>query len=720
METVQILFPRALDQSFTYKIPENTPQPSLGQFVEASFGRETLIGVVWSLSTPVELPAKLKSYSRLFEIPPLSPKTRDFLSWVASYYMSPLGNVLKMAMPIDTAISWKPSLKIIHKLPLPAGLKMTEARKKVLDFMADKDSFPYLELLERTGTSTTILKSLISQEAFELRDAPLDLFCASPFSYTAVPLTPPQEIACRSLKKDIDQNAFHVSLLDGVTGSGKTEVYFEAISHALSQNKQCLVLMPEIALTTQWLSRFEKRFGASPTLWHSSLSDKIRKTNWRKIVAGTAGVVVGARSALMLPFPALGLIIVDEEHETSYKQEEGVRYHARDAAIMRAKLENCPCVLASATPCLESLHNAEIGRYTLLNLPERHGGALMPEINLIDMSKSKNPKHNYISEPLHKAITDTLTKGEQVLLFLNRRGYAPLTLCKNCGFRQQCVQCSSWLVYHQKKNMLVCHHCGYGQPHDLKCPSCEAEDGMITFGPGVERIEEEVRKSFPKARIGIMSSDHQKSWKDIQHLINTIEKREVDILIGTQMATKGHHFKHLTLVGVIDGDSGISGPDPRAAERCYQLLHQVSGRAGREELKGHVFIQTFAPNNPLMQALHRGRRSDFISIETENREAWQLPPFGRLASLIITSKDMGEAHEFATHLAQIAPLVEGVSVLGPAQAPLFFLSGHYRFRLLLKMAKHHSLQKYLNSWLEGIKTRGKVSLDIDVDPHNFI
>lgn len=720
MNVVQILFPRALDQSFTYKIPDNQPPLKLGQFVQASFGREILIGVIWSLKPPATLPPKLKSYTRIFDIPPLSEKTRNFIEWVASYYMAPLGNVLKMAMSVDTAISLSPTQKILNFVENPPTFKMTAARQKLLDFMREKKAVPYTDIISDEISSNAVIKGLVDHGALTISEKKLNLFGPTNFSYNAVPLTAAQETAYQHIQKDIDKDTFHVSLLDGVTGSGKTEVYFEAISHALNQGKQSLVLMPEIALTTQWLSRFERRFGTPPVLWHSSLSDKVRKENWRKILAGNAGVVVGARSALMLPFPELGLVIVDEEHEASYKQEEGVRYHARDAAIMRAKFENCPLVLASATPSLESLQNVEQGRYSLLTLPERHGGATMPEVKLIDMAKAQKSGKGFISDVLHQAITETLARKEQVLLFLNRRGYAPLTLCKQCGFRHQCVQCSSWLVYHQKKNMLVCHHCGYGQPHELKCPSCEADDGMITFGPGVERIEEEARKAFPHARIGIMSSDHQKSWKDTQALISSIENRDLDILIGTQMATKGHHFKYLTLVGVIDGDSGISGPDPRAAERCYQLLHQVSGRAGREQLQGRVYIQTFSPNHPLMQALHSGKRDDFIEIETENREEWHLPPFGRLASLIVTSKDLSEATQTASHLAQTAPLVEGVSVLGPAQAPLFFLQGNYRFRLLLKMSKQQSLQKYLNSWLEGTKTKGRVSIDIDVDPQNFM
>lgn len=720
METVQILFPRALNQSFTYKVPEGLNRPELGQFVGASFGREKLIGVIWSYNLPAMLPPKLKSYAKVIDIPPLSENTRRFLNWVAEYYMAPLGNVLKMAMSVDKAITWQPMCKKISLAENPPAFKKTEARQKLLTFLEHQKEALYPDILAEADVSASIVKGLIDQGVLTLTETPLNLYAAASYTYASVPLTPAQQKAYTCIKTDLDQNHFHVSLLDGVTGSGKTEVYFEAIAHAMTQGKQSLVLMPEIALTTQWLSRFESRFGIPPLLWHSSLSEKVRRENWRKIIGGQAPIVVGARSALMLPFSALGLIIVDEEHEPSYKQEEGVRYHARDAAIMRGKIDTCPVVLASATPSLESLQNVASGRYSLLTLPERHGGATMPQITLIDMSKSQKKNKGFISEPLRQAILETLDRQEQVLLFLNRRGYAPLTLCQHCGFRHQCISCSSWLVYHQKKNMLVCHHCGFGQIFDPKCPSCESDDGMITFGPGVERIEEESRKAFPGARIGIMSSDHQKNWKDTQTLISSIENRELDILIGTQMATKGHHFKHLTLVGVIDGDSGISGPDPRAAERSYQLLHQVSGRAGREQLQGHVYIQTFSPNNPLMQALVSGKREDFIEIETENRADWNLPPFGRLASLIITSKDMNEANQLAAHLAQTAPQLQDVSVLGPAQAPLFFLQNHYRFRLLLKMSKQQSLQKYLETWLDGIKTRGKVTIDIDVDPQSFM
>jgi primosomal protein N' (replication factor Y) len=508
-------------------------------------------------------------------------------------------------------------------------------------------------------------------------------------------------------------------LMDGVTGAGKTETYFEAVAEALKSDKQVLILLPEIALSNAFLDRFQSRFGCPPALWHSHLTPAQRKRTWRGVAKGETKVIVGARSALFLPFSDLGLIIVDEEHDPAYKQEDGVMYHARDMAVVRAHLSNIPVVLVSATPSLETMHNAWNGKYEHLHLPDRFGGARLPDIHLIDLRSDKPERQHFIAPSLTRAMQDTLERGEQVLLFLNRRGYAPLTLCRACGHRMGCPRCTSWLVEHKKSGTLQCHHCGYGQKIPKACPECGAEETMAPCGPGVERIFEETSALFPDARIMVLASDTAESPEELKGMLDKIRGQEVDIVIGTQIIAKGHHFPGLTCVGVIDADLGLAGGDLRAAERTYQLLHQVAGRAGREELKGHVYLQTFMPEHPIMQALTQGERNAFLEAESFERESAHMPPYSRLAGIIISGRELPQVQAAAKELGRTAPRAEGLQVLGPAPAIMAMLRGKHRYRLLVNADKKIDIQKALKEWVSHVKHPSTVRVQIDIDPQSF-
>ena len=516
------------------------------------------------------------------------------------------------------------------------------------------------------------------------------------------------------------EGEFSVSLLDGVTGAGKTEVYFEAIAAALEADRQVLVLLPEIALTAQFLGRFEERFGAPPLEWNSDVPRARRRRVWRAVADGRARVVVGARSSLFLPFKELGLIVVDEEHDQSYKQEDGVIYHARDMAVVRGQLEKAPVVLATATPSLETATNVEAGRYNFIHLPTRHGGAKLPEISLVDLRKDPPQRQTWISPPLQKAITETLEQEEQTLLFLNRRGYAPLTLCRTCGHRLECPNCTSWLVEHRFAGRLNCHHCGYFTRMPKICPECGAEDRMAACGPGVERLAEEVATLYPEARVELMTSDTIWSPSAAAEIVRRVQDHEIDILIGTQLVAKGHHFPKLTLVGVIDADLGLNGGDLRAGERTYQLLHQVAGRAGREEHPGRVFLQTYHPEHPVMEALVAGERDAFMAAESEQRKLGGWPPFGRLAAIIVSSPEESHVDGVARALARSAPQAPDFKVLGPAPAPLAILRGRHRRRLLVRTTRAVRIQDRLRPWIASIKPPNAVRVQVDIDPYSFL
>jgi primosomal protein N' (replication factor Y) len=516
------------------------------------------------------------------------------------------------------------------------------------------------------------------------------------------------------------RGGFSVTLLEGVTGSGKTEVYFEAIAAALAAGRQALVLLPEIALGTQFLKRFERRFGAQPSVWHSDVPHAERRVAWRQIAEGSARVVVGARSALFLPFRNLGLIVVDEEHDASFKQEDGVVYHARDMAVVRARFAGAAAILASATPSLETLDNVARGRYARLDLPDRHGGARLPEIRVIDMRREKLEPRRFLAPALVAALREALAGGEQAMLFLNRRGYAPLTLCRSCGHRLHCPNCTSWLVEHRFRGRLQCHHCGHMESPPSFCVECGATQSFAACGPGIERIAEEVTERLPEARTAIMASDTLAGPRAIAEMIGAVEDHAIDILIGTQVMAKGHHFPLLTVVGVVDADLGLAGGDLRAAERTWQLLSQVAGRAGRADRPGTVFVQTYLPESPVIGALAAQDRARFLTVESEARRRHRMPPYGRLAALVISSPDPDEADFVAAAFARAAPQMPGIDVLGPAPAPLALLRGRHRRRFLLKARRDIRVQPALRQWLDRVKVPGTARVQVDVDPYSFL
>jgi len=746
-QRVQVLLPLPLTGPYDYLVP---PELSVtpGSVVVVPLAQRELVGVVWdapadsaaAAARPVPL-AKLRPILESLPVPPLTPVARRFLAWVADYTLAAPGAVLRMALSSPSALEEPKPVTLYQRCDLPDSggvpqdLRLTPARRRVLAELADGPARTLADLAAAAGVGTSVVKGLVEAGAVEAVEVVAEPRFPPPDPEAAGPaLSDQQAEAARALRARVGEavcgEAFSVTLLDGVTGSGKTEVYFEAIAEAVAGGRQALVLLPEIALSAQWLERFERRFGVAPALWHSDLTSAQRRATWRAVAFGHAPVVVGARSALFLPYPDLGVIIVDEEHESAFKQEDGVTYHARDMAVVRAQLGGIPAVLVSATPSLETLNNVKTGRYQELHLPERHGDAALPAIGLIDLRQDRPPKleglgPGWLSAPLRAAIAETLAAGEQVLLFLNRRGYAPLTLCRACGHRLQCPNCTAWLVEHRLAGRLQCHHCGFASRLPGACPGCGAEGSLTACGPGVERLAEEARVLFPAARQALMTSDTLTGPDSAAELVCAVQAREIDLLIGTQIVAKGHHFPYLTLVGVVDADLGLYGGDLRAAERTYQLLHQVAGRAGRAEHPGRVLLQTAEPDHPVMQALAAGAtqaegRDRFFEAEAAARESAGLPPFGRLAALVLSGPDARQLDEACRALAHAAPQVAGVTVLGPAPAPLAVLRGRHRRRFLVKAPRGFRLQALLRAWLEPVKLPNAVRLQVDIDPYSFL
>jgi len=719
-DTVGVLLPLPVAGPYDYRVPEGMHLEP-GDFVHAPLGSRELVGVVWGDAAGDVDESKLRPVSGRIETRPFPEELRRFVDWVAAYTLSAPGAVLRMALRSpDALLPPKPVVAYRAGDP-PDGLRMTPARSRVLDLLRDGPPMTARDLATEAGVSQGVVKGLADAGALARVDlAPPPLFGDPDPERPGLPLSDDQSRAAEQLRSDVAADCFSVTLLDGVTGSGKTEVYFEAIAAALHAGNQVLMLVPEIALTPQWLDRFAQRFGVEPAVWHSDLGQMRRRKTWRAVADGAARVVVGARSALFLPFPELGLIVVDEEHESAFKQEDGVAYHGRDMAIVRARIADCPAIVASATPSLETRVNVERARYRSIVLPQRFGPASLPAIETIDMRAADLRADRFLSDPLVAAIEANMADGEQSLLFLNRRGYAPLTLCRTCGHRFACPSCSAWLTEHRFRKRLQCHHCGYEEPAPVNCPSCDKTETLVACGPGVERIAEEVIARLPDARVEIMTSDTMRGPETAQRLVRAVENHEIDLLIGTQMVAKGHHFPNLTLVGIIDADLGLAGGDLRAAERTYQVLQQVAGRAGRAERPGRVLIQTFQPEHPVMKALASGDRDGFMALESEARRAGAWPPFGRLAAVIVSSRDPDVADGVSRALARCAPDTDGVRVLGPAPAPLALLRGRHRRRLLLKASLDSPIQGLVRHWLSQVNVPSNARVRVDIDPYSFL
>ncbi len=721
---VGVLLPLPLQGPYDYRVPDSM-NLALGDYVEVPLGPRRLAGVVWNDGSGSLDYARLRPVTRHFDILAMSEVSRRFIDWVAAYTLTLPGLVLKMTLNVPAALEQpRPALlcRVVAKATPPAGFKMSAARLRVLEIASMGDPLSTSELATAAKCGPLVVRGLLEAGLLEAVPVQMEPELPQPNYRLAGPsLSVDQGAAARALIAALEAGKYSVTVIDGVTGSGKTEVYFEALAACLAAGRQVVVLLPEIALSAQWLERFKTRFGAAPGLWHSELTPAKRRATWRAVANGSLRIVVGARSALFLPYADLGLIIVDEEHDPAFKQDEVVIYQARDMAVVRAWLGGIPIALVSATPSLETMINVEQGRYSLQHLPARHGGASLPEIEIIDMraQKAERPRR-WMAPPLRKALAETLEIGEQAMIFLNRRGYAPLTLCRICGFRLQCPNCSAWLVEHRAAAKLLCHHCGHVMPPPEQCPQCEDPESFAACGPGVERIAEEVAELFPKARTAVMASDTLTGPNAITELVRKVSAHELDLLIGTQVMAKGHHFPMLTLVGVIDADLGLGGGDLRAAERTYQLLHQVSGRAGRAERAGRVLLQSFQPEHPVIQALASGDRDAFLAAEAEERRDGLLPPFGRLAALVISGEDAEEVDAAARQLGRSAPRSDEIEVLGPAPAPLALLRGRHRRRLLIKAPRSVTLQTLLRQWLAATPLPTSVRVQVDIDPYSFM
>jgi primosomal protein N' (replication factor Y) (superfamily II helicase) len=718
---VDVLAPVALDHTYSYRIPENVDLKA-GDIVSVPLGARTTTAVVWADDAQPEprLHNRIKDVDEKLDLPPLKPELRSFVDWIADYTLSSRGMVLRMTLRMGDLGPERVRYGV--RLAGPVPQRMTPARRRVVTLLSDGMLRAKAEAAAEAGVSTGVIDGLVDEGTLEALPLPKAMPQPPPDPDFAVPdFSPEQKVGAEAMRALAAKQDFGVALLDGVTGSGKTEVYFEAVAEVLRKGKQALILMPEIALTGQFLDRFTARFGVRPHEWHSELTPRTRARNWAAIASGEAHVVIGARSALLLPYADLGLIVVDEEHDQAYKQDEGTHYHARDMAVVRGHIAKIPVVLSSATPSIESEVNARRGRYQRIALPSRFGGQHMPHIEPIDLRIEGPDRGRYIAPRLAQAIVHAVERGEQALLFLNRRGYAPLTLCRACGHRFACNVCDAWLVDHRFRQRLVCHHCGFSIPRPHVCPQCHAEESLAAIGPGVERLQEEVASLFPQARTMVLSSDLITSIETMRSELNEIAEGRVDIIIGTQLVAKGHHFPRLNLVGVVDADLGLSNGDPRAAERTFQLLNQVIGRAGREAGHGIGYLQTHQPQHPVMRALIACDREAFYENEIDARERTGYPPFGRLASLIVSAGDRATAEGFARKLAAAAPLDEKVMVLGPAEAPLAVVRGRYRYRILVKSARGYDLSGYLRDWLAGApKTKGNLKLEVDVDPQSFL
>jgi primosomal protein N' (replication factor Y) len=722
MTRARVLLLTAALGPLDYRVPQGTEAP-LGSVVVAPLGPRRMGGAVWedaSFGAPDPVgDNRLRNLYEVVPVPPVPAPLRRLVEWTSDYYLAPPGAVLRMVLPgAAFADARRPIVEYRATGALPP--RMTPQRTVALEKIGGRQG-TVRELAALAEVSDGVIRGLVQAGALEAVSVSADTPYPEPDPAFAPPaLSAEQAAAAGELRDAVAAARFETLLLDGVTGSGKTEVYMEAIAAAVEAGGQALVLLPEIALTEPMLTRFAARFGCEPVAWHSGLRSTERRRAWHAIARGDAKIVVGARSALFLPYARLGLIVVDEAHETSFKQEDGVHYHARDVAVMRGAFEKLPVILASATPALESLAQVEAGRYRHIVLPARYGGATLPDLSAIDMRIDPPDRGRWLAPPLVDALGDRLQKGEQSLLFLNRRGFAPLTLCRTCGHRIQCPNCTAWMVEHRLVHRLACHHCGHVMPPPRLCPECEDEDSLVACGPGVERIADEVAERFPEARTAIVTSDTLWSPAKAAEFVDAVEGGLVDIIIGTQLVTKGYHFPNLTLVGVVDADLGLDGGDLRASERTFQQIAQVAGRAGRGVKPGEVLIQTRVPDAPVMAALVANDREGFYTAEAAARRQAGAPPYGRFAALVISSEEMEVARGVAQRLGEKAPVADGLAIYGPAPAPLAMLRGRHRFRLLLHAPRSFDLQGAIRDWVGRIDWPAKARLAIDIDPYSFV
>ncbi|TMV12570.1 primosomal protein N' [Arenibacterium halophilum] len=718
---IGVLTTQPLDRVLDYRAPEGGC--FAGAFVEVPLGPRKVMGVVWGPGQGDFDASKVRSVIRVLDAPPMREELRDFLRRAADYTLTPLSAMLRLATRAP-GLGDAPSMRRVYRLGDGMPDRATAARARVLEVLREFGglSFTLKELAEMAGVSTSVVKGLVAQGAVREEESPRDTpFPRLDTDLPGKPLTDDQAAAAAHLRAALS-GGYGTTLLKGVTGSGKTEVYLEAVAEAVRGGRQALVLLPEIALTSEFLTRVEQRFGARPAEWHSGVTMTERRRIWKMAAQGEVQLVVGARSALFLPFQHLGLIIVDEEHDTSYKQEDGVLYNARDMAVLRASIVGAQVVLASATPSLESWANAEAGKYARVELTARFGDAVLPEMRAIDMRAETLPSGRWISPTLERAVTARMERGEQSLLFINRRGFAPVTLCRACGQQIGCDHCDARMVEHRFLKRLMCHQCGETTPIPTACPSCGVEDKLAPVGPGVERLAEEAIALFPEARIVTLSSDLFASARALKAAIDQIAQGGADIVIGTQLVAKGHNFPNLTLVGVIDSDLGLQGSDLRAAERTFQLMRQVAGRAGRAAIPGQALLQTYQPEHPVIRAILSGDETGFWQAELRERSAAGVPPYGRMAGIILSGGDVARVFDAGNTLARNDGALReiGAQVFGPAPAPIARVRGRHRVRLLVKAAKGAPLQGALSRWIAPLRLTGDLRLQVDIDPQSFL
>ncbi|MEP2533336.1 primosomal protein N' [Shimia sp.] len=718
---VAVLTTQPLDRFLDYKAPAGGCFE--GAFVEVPLGPRRVLGVVWGPGKGDFDISRIRPVNRVLDVAPMDPGMKTFLERAADYTLTPLHAMLRLATRAP-GLSDPPSMRKVYRLGEGVPDRQTDARRRVLETLQDYGglSFTLKELGEMAGVTTSVVKGLVKQDVVREEDTPRDMpFARLDPEYGGKTLTDAQAAGAEALCVGVNSGRYGTTLLRGVTGSGKTEVYLEAVAACLRNGRQALVLLPEIALTAEFLTRVEARFGARPAEWHSGVTMTERRRTWKMVGEGGASLIVGARSALFLPYRDLGLIVVDEEHDTSYKQEDGVLYNARDMTVLRASLCDARVVLASATPSLESWANAEAGKYEKLELSARYGAAVLPEMRAIDMRVEDLPASRWISSTLKAAVDRRVLRGEQSLLFINRRGYAPVTICRACGHQVGCDHCDARMVEHRFLKRLVCHQCGETKPMPEICPSCEVEGKLAPVGPGVERLAEEAGALWPEARLAVLSSDLFGSARALKEGIETIAAGGADIIIGTQLVAKGHNFPLLTLVGVIDADLGLQGSDLRAAERTFQLMRQVAGRAGRADKPGTAMLQTFQPEHPVIRSILAGDELGFWKAEADERRHAGVPPFGRMAGIILSGGDVSQVFDLGNALARNADMLRaiGADVYGPAPAPIARVRGRHRVRLLVKAGKGVPLQAALAQWVGQFRLKGDLRLAVDIDPQSF-
>lgn len=714
---VAVMVSVSVEGPYSYRVPPGMVV-SRGSIVAVPLVGRLTLGVVWGPPKDMVAHNRLKDIAHVYDVPPLSEELLTTVDWVSRYTLAAPGLVLRSVLRSTEALDPERPVTAFRRTGREPE-RMTDARLRVLDAVADGSAWAKSAIVGASGVSPSVIEGLERAGALERLEIPPSPIVLPPNPDEEAPVLSAEQAEALALIGELDVGRFGVTLLDGVTGGGKTEVFFEAVADTLRAGRQALILLPEIALTHTFLARFAKRFGTKPAEWHSDMTPSQRARTWRGVLNGNVRAVVGARSALFLPFRELGMIVLDEEHDGAFKQSDGVNYHARDMAVVRAKHAGARVILSSATPSVESRNNANVGRYKHVLLTSRFAEAALPDITAIDMREEGPPTGQWISPRLAREVFATLDRGEQVLLFLNRRGYAPLTLCKACGHQYQCPDCSAWLVEHRFRGVLMCHHCGHEQKKPESCAACGAVDSLVPIGPGIERVAEEAEARFPEARKVILSSDLG-SNAQIRDRFAEIARGEYDLIIGTQLVAKGHHFEKLTLVGVVDADLGLAHGDPRAAEKTFQILTQVTGRAGRAAKAGRAFLQTYHPTHPVMEAMVKGDREAFYEYELRARAEGGLPPFGRLAALIVSANEHDLAFDFARKLLSAAPMAEGLRLFGPADAPISMVRGRHRVRLLAQSPKDFDLSGYVRFWLTSAeRPTGNLRVQVDIDPQSF-